>query len=137
MHSIDVDVIGKQECLQRLEGAESKIDIDDSLVCTKAHRQNNNMCQVDLGSPLACDRGDGSYAIMGVYTQDTGCSPIDQVTTFATVDYAWIQYVLDNPIEVEQQQTTTDVPQVIASSTSEINFYQQSNYQAPQYLPPK
>ncbi|KAF7988621.1 hypothetical protein HCN44_001194 [Aphidius gifuensis] len=134
MHSIDVDVIGKQECLQRLEGAESKIDIDDSLVCAKAHRQNNNMCQVDLGSPLACDRGDGNYAIMGVYTQETGCSPIDQVTTFATIDYAWIKYVLDNPTEIEQQQqqTTTDVPQVIELSTSGINIYQ-----APQYLPPK
>lgn len=79
MHSVDVDVLSNDECQQRISGAESYIDLDDSLVCTKAHRQNNNMCQVDLGGPLACDRGDGYYELAGVYNQDTGCLPTNQV----------------------------------------------------------
>lgn len=83
MHKIDVDVLSNDQCRQRLQGAESAIDIDDSLVCAKAHKQSNNMCQVDVGGPLACDRGDGNYELVGVYSQDTGCLPTNQVCTDA------------------------------------------------------
>ena len=51
-------------------------------MCAKPAYQKNNMCQVDLGGPLACDRGDGYYEIIGVYSQDTGCLPSNQVCTY-------------------------------------------------------
>lgn len=79
MHSVDVDLLSQNECRQRLEGAEAQLDIDDSLVCGKAHHVSNNMCQVDVGGPLACDRGDGYYELSGIYSQDTGCLPTNQV----------------------------------------------------------
>lgn len=146
MHSIDVDVIGQEECQQRLEGAESKLEIDESLVCTKAHRRNNNMCQVDLGGPLACDRGDGTFALMGVYNQETGCLPTNQVATFATIDKAWIEYILENPPKIIQQVPTDasekeeeveEPTNVSPSSQPGINIYQQSDFESPQYLPPR
>lgn len=96
MRAIDVDVMSHQECEQRLRGAEAPIDIDETLVCVKAHRQRDNMCQVDFGGPLACDRGDGHYEIMGVYTQETGCLPTNQVATFARIDDSWVHDTLDN-----------------------------------------
>jgi hypothetical protein len=104
MHKIDVDVIGNDQCRQRLQGAESALDIDDSLVCVKAHRQNNNMCQVDVGGPLACDRGDGNYEIVGVYSQDTGCLPTNQVATFALVDN-WVTGMISNGEQLAPQAT--------------------------------
>lgn len=79
MHSIDVDIVPQDECRQRLQGAESQIPIDDTLTCVKAHKQRNNLCQVDVGGPLACDRGDGFYELTGIYSQDTGCLPTNQV----------------------------------------------------------
>lgn len=79
MHSIDVDVLGNEQCRERLSGAENQIPLDDSLFCGKAHQKNNNMCQVDFGGPLACDRGDGFYELVGIYSQDTGCLPTNQV----------------------------------------------------------
>lgn len=80
MHKIDVDVLSHEQCEQRLQGAESPVELHDSLVCTKAHKQSDNMCMVDVGGPLACDRGDGTYELVGVYSQDTGCLPTNQVS---------------------------------------------------------
>lgn len=79
MHSVDVDLLSQNDCSQRLSVAETYLDIDDSLVCGKAHHVSNNMCQVDVGGPLACDRGDGHYELTGIYSQDTGCLPTNQV----------------------------------------------------------
>ncbi|XP_011499738.1 PREDICTED: serine proteinase stubble-like [Ceratosolen solmsi marchali] len=97
MHKINVDVLSNAQCRQRLQVAESSIDIDDSLVCAKAHKQNNNLCQVDIGGPLACDRGDGNYELVGVYNQDTGCLPTNQVATFALVDTKWVKSMIESP----------------------------------------
>lgn len=82
MHKIDVDVLSSEQCIDRLRNAETPVDLDESLICVKAHKQNNNMCQVDIGGPLACDRGDGIYELIGVYSQDTGCLPTNQVNWF-------------------------------------------------------
>ncbi|XP_015586809.1 uncharacterized transmembrane protein DDB_G0289901 [Cephus cinctus] len=97
MHGIDVDVLTPEECSQRLQGAESLLDIDETLVCVKAQKQGNNMCQVDVGGPLACDRGDGYYELTGVYSQDTGCLPTNQVTTYALIDTDWVKKTLNSP----------------------------------------
>ncbi|XP_012288608.1 hornerin [Orussus abietinus] len=97
MHGIDVDLLPSDECSQRVQNAESHIDFDETLVCAKPHLQSNNMCQVDVGGPLACDRGDGNYELTGVYSQDTGCLPTNQVATFALIDTDWIKKMMSSP----------------------------------------
>ncbi|XP_057333287.1 uncharacterized protein LOC130672649 isoform X2 [Microplitis mediator] len=103
MHSVQVDAIEENECRQRISNAEEQIEVDDSLVCVKPHQQRNNMCQVDLGGPLACERSDGTYEIVGVYTQDTGCLPTNQVATFALIDVPWVKYMLQSPPQIQTQ----------------------------------
>ncbi|XP_008553734.1 uncharacterized protein LOC103575657 [Microplitis demolitor] len=103
MHSVQVDAIEENECRQRISNAEEQIEVDDSLVCVKPHQQRNNMCQVDLGGPLACERSDGTYEIVGVYTQDTGCLPTNQVATFALIDVPWVKYMLQSPPQIKLQ----------------------------------
>lgn len=93
MHSINVDLLNQDECRQRLENAESQLNIDDSLVCVKAQKVNNNLCQVDVGGPLACDRGDGFYELTGIYSQDTGCIPTNQVRITCSIKIMYILYV--------------------------------------------
>lgn len=79
MHRVDVDLIPREECRRRVLGTDYPIEVDNTVVCTKAQKESNNMCQVDNGGPLACDQGDGIYTLMGVYNQDTGCVPTNQV----------------------------------------------------------
>lgn len=79
MNKIDVSPLSNFECTQRIQNAESPIQLDDSLVCVKALDQSANMCMVDGGSPLACEREDGTYEIVGVYSRETGCQPTNQV----------------------------------------------------------
>ncbi|KAG8038115.1 hypothetical protein G9C98_006440 [Cotesia typhae] len=103
MHSIEVDAIEENQCRQRVSNAENQIELDDSLVCVKAHQQRNNMCQVDIGGPLACEREDGTYELVGVYNQDTGCLPTNQVATFGLIDVPWVKYMLEKPVPAEPQ----------------------------------
>ncbi|XP_043483725.1 uncharacterized protein LOC122512124 isoform X2 [Leptopilina heterotoma] len=110
MHSVGVDLLSENECRQRLEGAEGPLDFDDSLVCGKAHHVNNNMCQVDVGGPLACDRGDGHYELTGVYSQDTGCLPTNQVATFALIDTQWVKEMMQAPPLEKVEHTFSELP---------------------------
>ncbi|CAD6213169.1 GSCOCG00003948001-RA-CDS [Cotesia congregata] len=113
MHSIEVDTIEENQCRQRVSNAENQIELDDSLVCVKAHQQRNNMCQVDIGGPLACERDDGTYELVGVYNQDTGCLPTNQVATFGLIDVPWVKYMLEQPapVEVQPKPYTPSQPQ--------------------------
>lgn len=78
MHMVDVDLLSHDVCQNRVLGAESHINIAHNVICGKA-RNDNNMCQADIGSPLACYDGNGAYHIAGIYSQDTGCLPTNQV----------------------------------------------------------
>lgn len=90
MHGIDVDIIPQDACRERLQGAESQIEVDNTLTCVKAQKQRNNLCQVDVGGPLACDRGDGYYELTGIYSQETGCLPTNQVREL--IEYRYISF---------------------------------------------
>lgn len=79
MHMIDVDLLSHDVCQNRVLDAESNINIAQNVICGKA-RNDNNMCQADIGSPLACYDGNGAYHIAGIYSQDTGCLPTNQVS---------------------------------------------------------
>lgn len=78
MHTVDVDLLSREACRNRVLGAESQIVIANDVICAKAH-EANNMCQADVGGALACHNGNGAYHIAGIYSQDTGCLPTNQV----------------------------------------------------------
>jgi len=78
MHMVDVDLLSREICQNRVLGAESTINIASNVICGKA-QDENNMCQADIGAPLACYDGNGAYHIAGIYSQDTGCLPTNQV----------------------------------------------------------
>lgn len=61
--------------------------------------------QVDFGSAVACERGDGLYELAGVNSWDIACQnkqPLPSV--FATSDAQWINVVLGTPLPVLQAQ---------------------------------
>jgi len=78
MHMVDVDLLTHDVCQNRVLDAESHINVAHNIICGKAHEENN-MCQADVGAPLACYDGNGAYHIAGIYSQDTGCLPTNQV----------------------------------------------------------
>ncbi|KAL6256026.1 hypothetical protein P5V15_013261 [Pogonomyrmex californicus] len=93
MHMVDVDLLPHDVCHNRVLGAETPINIAHNIICGKAHEQNN-MCQADIGAPLACYDGNGAYHIAGIYSQDTGCLPTNQVATFTPIDITWVKQTM-------------------------------------------
>ncbi|XP_020289150.1 uncharacterized protein LOC109857355 [Pseudomyrmex gracilis] len=125
MHMVDVDLLSHDVCQNRLLGAESQLNIAHNIICGKAHDENN-MCQADIGAPLACYDGKGAYHIAGIYSQDTGCLPTNQVATFAPIDMTWVKQTMHSHI---------DTPQIVPDDGYD---YRKSTLPAGsnQYLPP-
>ncbi|XP_032686691.1 uncharacterized protein LOC116851432 isoform X2 [Odontomachus brunneus] len=131
MHMVDVDLLSHEICQNRVLGAKSPINIASDVICGKA-REENNMCQADVGGPLACYDGNGAYHIAGIYSQDTGCLPTNQVATFAPIDLTWVKQTMHFPHEAQ--------PKIDVAPTSSVDDgydYRKSNLPAGnQYLPP-
>ncbi|XP_050466888.1 uncharacterized protein LOC126859535 [Cataglyphis hispanica] len=124
MHMVDVDLLSHDVCQNRVLDAESHINIAQNVICGKA-RNDNNMCQADIGSPLACYDGNGAYHIAGIYSQDTGCLPTNQVATFSPIDVPWVKQIMSET-NLESAPTIDDGYD-----------YRKSNLPASnQYLPP-
>lgn len=79
MHMVDVDLLSRDVCQNRVLGAESHVNVAGNVICGKPQNENN-MCQADVGAPLACYDGNGAYHIAGIYSQDTGCLSTNQVS---------------------------------------------------------
>ncbi|KAL0120597.1 hypothetical protein PUN28_008346 [Cardiocondyla obscurior] len=123
MHMVDVDLLSHDVCQNRIVDASSHINVAHNIICGKAHEENN-MCQADIGSPLACYDGKGAYHIAGIYSQDTGCLPTNQVATFAPIDITWVK---------ETMYPSDPKP----DSTDDGYDYRKSNLPAGnEYLPP-
>lgn len=61
--------------------------------------------QVDFGSGIACDRGDGFYELAGVNSWDLACQTKQPLpTVIATSDADWINAVLAAPLPQLQQE---------------------------------
>ncbi|XP_067206831.1 uncharacterized protein [Linepithema humile] len=126
MHMVDVDFLSRDICQNRVLGAESHINIAHNIICGKAHKQNN-MCQADIGSPLACYDSKGTYHIAGIYSQDTGCLPTNQVATFTPIDVAWVKENMHTETKIDIAQT----------NINDSYDYRKSNLPAGnEYLPP-
>ncbi|EZA59838.1 uncharacterized protein LOC105274877 [Ooceraea biroi] len=126
MHMVDVDLLSHDVCQNRVLGAESHINVANNVICGKPQNENN-MCQADVGAPLACYDGNGAYHIAGIYSQDTGCLPTNQVATFAPIDIAWVkQTMYPSESKIDAAQTIID----------DGYDYRKSNLAGNQYLPP-
>lgn len=51
----------------------------DGIICVTPKKEINNVCETDIGSPLACQNENGFYELAGIYSRNTGCLPTNQV----------------------------------------------------------
>ncbi|KAI4485344.1 hypothetical protein M0804_006849 [Polistes exclamans] len=94
MNSLDVDVLSPDACMQHASGQQYNINIEYGTICAKSHNTNYNMCQTEIGGPLACQRDDGIYEFAGLYSQDNGCSPTHQIAIFTPIDNDWLKKII-------------------------------------------
>lgn len=63
-------------------------------------RAQGNPCDVDVGSALACTRGNGRYLLKGIYSGQSGCGP-NQVMSFTKMDVNFIRGHAEKSLPIE------------------------------------
>lgn len=91
MQHTAVSVLSQNDCQAQLQG--SRLGYEDSVVCGATQQ---DACQVDIGSALACADQSGRYTLKGVYSSETGCNEPNQVVAYTRTDVQWIRDVLRN-----------------------------------------
>lgn len=91
MQHTAVSVLSQNDCQSQLQG--SRLGFTDSLVCGVTQQ---DACEVDIGSALACADNSGRYHLKGVYSSETGCKEANQVVAYTQTDVQWIRDVLRN-----------------------------------------
>lgn len=81
-HSLAINPLSSNECQASLSSYNP-----NSAVCGRAQ---GNPCDVDVGSALACTRGNGRYLLKGIYSGQSGCGP-NQVMSFTKMDVNFIR----------------------------------------------
>lgn len=100
-------------------------------------RAQDNVCDADVGSALACSNGSGKYTLRGIYSGETGCGS-NQVASFCKLDANWVKSV---KIGCTAYRSTGVLcqpqpqPQAAGSALSP-QLYSIPSTQAPIYLPP-
>nr|KAF7423541.1 hypothetical protein H0235_008824 [Vespula pensylvanica] len=94
MNSLDVDILSPDVCMQHASGQKYNINIEYGTLCVKSHNINHNMCQTEIGGPLACQRENGIYELAGLYSQDNGCSSTNQIAIFTPIDNDWLKKMI-------------------------------------------
>ncbi|XP_076750260.1 inactive serine protease scarface [Xylocopa sonorina] len=91
MHAVSMDILPTESCKERLISTNFETDIANRTICAVPKEEKNNVCETDIGGPLACLNEHGSYDLAGIYSQDTGCQPTNQVAIFAPLDQTWLK----------------------------------------------
>jgi len=89
MQHTAVSVLPQADCQSKLQA--SRVGYADSLICGVTQQ---DACQVDVGSALACADRSGRYTLKGVYATETECSSPNQVVAFTKADLQWIRDIL-------------------------------------------
>lgn len=89
MQHTAVSVLPQSDCQSQLQG--SRLSYTDSLVCGVTQQ---DACEVDIGSALACADRSGRYTLKGVYSSETGCNQPNQIVAYTRTDVQWIRDVL-------------------------------------------
>lgn len=87
MHAVRLNILPRDRCKERLIKADLGSNAADEVICGIPKDEVNNVCEADVGGPLACKNKDGLYELVGIYSQDTGCLSTNQVKHFSLNNY--------------------------------------------------
>ncbi|CAH1398292.1 unnamed protein product [Nezara viridula] len=104
LHKIKVNLIPKEQCETNLKKTHlgKYFKLNKGFTCA-APLKESELCKVDVGSPLVCEKPDGRYELAGVYSWDTKCSTA-LPGVMASCDSEWIQQVLATPLDKLREQ---------------------------------
>ncbi|XP_031826161.1 inactive serine protease scarface [Nomia melanderi] len=134
MHAVDMNILSTNFCKEQLLSANANPDAANGIICTAPKEDINNVCEVDVGGPLACKNEQGYYELIGIYSQDTGCVASNQVAIFALFDDRWVKDTMLTKYFEQSFSTETDEINrgVVISDTYRDSILSEDN----QYLPP-
>lgn len=92
MQHTPVSALPDSECQARLQS--THLGYTNSLICGITQQ---DACEVDSGSALACADRSGRYTLKGVYSAETGCNESNQVVAYTRTDLQWIRSFLQRP----------------------------------------
>lgn len=97
MHAVSMNVLPQEYCKEQIANTDLKANTVDGTICTTPKGEQNNVCETDVGGPLACENENGFYELAGIYSQDTGCQATNQVKyffiTYSIFDITMIYYI--------------------------------------------
>uniref|UniRef100_A0A1B6KRD9 Peptidase S1 domain-containing protein n=1 Tax=Graphocephala atropunctata TaxID=36148 RepID=A0A1B6KRD9_9HEMI len=103
MNTINVMVIPAKQCEAKLKTSQNLgkyFILNEGFSCALPPSPSD-LCKVDFGSAVACERDDGTYELAGVNSWDIACPTQQSLpTVFATSDAQWINTVLTTPVPV-------------------------------------
>ncbi|KAJ4444116.1 hypothetical protein ANN_05905 [Periplaneta americana] len=101
LHQVPVKLIPHATCEDSLRQSHlgRYFILNPSFQCAVPTAPTQDLCKVDVGGPIACDRGDGHYVLSGLYSWDIGCNAPNSPTVFGGIDTAWIEGVLARPVD--------------------------------------
>ncbi|XP_043257990.1 uncharacterized protein LOC122400531 [Colletes gigas] len=139
MHAVDLDILSMEQCKEQLIRADLSSNVANGIICGATKEDINNICEADVGGPLACENQNGVYELVGIYSQDTGCLPSNQVAIFAPLDDEWLKGTMANSTPV---QNPSAVPKENGTSEGYEDLVFENDYRKStlstdnEYLPP-
>lgn len=80
MHAISMNILSRERCKDvLLLSTNLGVNVTNGTICAAPKEEKDNICDTDVGGPLACQNEYGAYELSGIYSQDTGCYPSNQV----------------------------------------------------------
>ncbi|OAD55609.1 Serine proteinase stubble [Eufriesea mexicana] len=99
MNVVNMKVLSTGRCKEQLLSTNFEAEAADGTICAAPVEEKNNVCETDVGGPLACQNEQGVYELVGIYSQDTGCLPTNQVAMFAPLDGVWLDETIQRSEE--------------------------------------
>jgi secreted trypsin-like serine protease len=99
LQTIPVQVFTYKDCEVKLRNTYlgKYFVLNDSFSCVSTPAEAE-LCLVKTGSPIACDKGDGTFELFGIKSWDLGCQEYKKSAVFANFDVIWVQTTLASPI---------------------------------------
>lgn len=108
MRAVDMDILSRERCEEQSLRTNLEVNDVEGIICGTPKKEINNVCETDIGSPLACQNENGFYELAGIYSRDTGFLPTNQIAVFAPLDVSWLKRVtFESPSEEKQTRRTT------------------------------
>ncbi|XP_075232343.1 uncharacterized protein LOC142330774 [Lycorma delicatula] len=130
LHKVDVFFMDNAKCEETLRGTHlGKYFILNKGFSCALPKTSSDLCKVDVGGPVACDRGDGHYELAGVNSWDVGCPAEQTPTVFSNPDAEWIQQILNTPTEkLEQDEEKYNNDKLKGESLDQVDIDQKPGF---------